>query len=60
MTNFDNTISGSGTIGGTVAMVLAANDGIIDADHHNAELTLDPSSLTNTGRLEATNGATLV
>ncbi len=59
MTNFDNTISGSGTIGGTVAMVLV-NDGIIDADHHNAALTLDPTTLTNTGTLEATDRATLV
>ena len=58
LTNFDNTISGSGTIGGS-GMVLV-NDGIIDADHHNAALTLDPATLTNTGTLEATNRATLV
>ena len=57
LTNFDNTISGSGTIG-TGGMVLV-NDGVINADHHDAALTLDPTSLTNTGTLEATNGATL-
>jgi probable HAF family extracellular repeat protein/uncharacterized repeat protein (TIGR03803 family) len=56
LTNFDNTISGAGTIGnGGLVLV---NDGIINADGANA-LTLDPTSLTNTGTVEATNGATL-
>ena len=40
-------------------MVLV-NGGTIDADFSNAALTLDPTSLTNTGTLEATNGGTLV
>ena len=43
LTNFDNTISGSGTIGGTADGMVLVNDGIIDADHHNAALTLDPA-----------------
>jgi hypothetical protein len=57
LTNFDNTISGSGTIGAG-GMVLI-NDGVIDADQQSAALTLDPTSLTNAGTLEATNGSTL-
>ena len=55
-TNFDNTISGAGTIGaGGMALV---NSGTIDADE-TVPLILDPISLTNTGTLEATAGATL-
>ena len=45
LTNFDNTISGAGTIGNG-GMVLV-NDATINADDLNA-LTLDPTSLTNT------------
>ncbi len=58
LTNFDNTISGAGTIG-TGGMVLV-NDSVINANQQNAALTLDPMSLTNTGTLEATGGGTLV
>ena len=58
LTNFDNTISGAGTIG-TGGMVLV-NDGVINADQQSAALTLDPAFLANTGTLEATKGATLV
>ena len=57
LTNFDNTISGAGTIGNG-GMVLI-NNAIIDADDSNP-LTLDPTSLTNTDLLEATGGGTLV
>ena len=63
LTNFDNTISGAGTIGGG-GMVLV-NDATIDADVSNT-LTLDPITLTNTstntsnGVLEATAGGTLI
>ena len=56
LTNFDNTISGAGTIGaGGMALV---NRGTIDADD-SVPLILDPTSLTNSGTLEATDGATL-
>jgi len=58
LTNFDNTISGAGTIGAG-GMVLV-NDGVINADQQSAALTLDPAFLTNAGTLEATNNATLV
>jgi hypothetical protein len=57
VTNFDNTISGAGTIG-SGGMVLV-NQGTIDANDSHP-LTLDPTSLTNGGVLEATSGATLV
>jgi hypothetical protein len=51
------TISGVGTIGtGGMALV---NDGVIEADGVNGTLTLDPTSLTNNGKLEAINNATL-
>jgi len=51
------TISGAGTIGtGGMALV---NDGVIDANDVDATLTLDPTSLTNDGTLEAINNATL-
>jgi len=56
LTNFDNTISGAGTIGG--GGMLLVNNGIIDANDCNP-LTLDPVLLTNTGTLEATCGGTL-
>ncbi len=55
-TNFDNTISGAGTIGAG-GMVLV-NSGTIDADQ-TVPLILVPISLTNTGTLEATAGGTL-
>ncbi len=68
LTNFDNTISGAGTIGG--GGMLLVNNGIIDATGANP-LVIDANgtnpmmptqaSLTNTdGILEATGGATLV
>ena len=56
--NFDNTISGAGTIG--MGGMVLVNGGTIDADYADASLTLDPTSLTNTGTLEATNGGTLL
>jgi hypothetical protein len=57
LTNKNNTISGAGNIGrGGLVLV---NNGVIDANGQNA-LKLDPLSLTNTGTLEATNGATLL
>ena len=56
LTNFDNTISGAGTIGaGGMALV---NSGTIDADG-SVPLILDPASLTNNGTLEATAGGEL-
>ena len=58
LTNFDNTISGAGTIG-TGGMVLV-NDGVINADQQSAALTLDPAFLENTGTVEATTDGTLV
>ena len=57
LTNNSNTISGAGEIGrGGLVLV---NNAVIDANGQNA-LKLDPLSLTNTGTLEATNGATLL
>ena len=57
LTNLNNTISGAGDIGqGGLVLV---NNGVIDADGQNT-LKLDPLSLTNTGTLEATNGAALL
>ena len=58
LTDFDNTISGAGTIGAN-GMVLI-NDAVINADQQSAALTLDPAFLANTGTLEATKDATLV
>ena len=58
LTNFDNAISGAGTIGAG-GMVLI-NHAVINADQQNAALTLEPAFLANTGTLEATNNATLV
>ncbi len=58
LTNFDNTISGAGTIGAG-GMVLV-NDGVINADQQSAALTLDPAFLENTGTVEATTDGTLV
>ena len=57
LTNFDNTISGAGTIG-TGGLILV-NDGTINADDCNA-LVLDTGhTVDNAGLLEATNGGTL-
>ncbi len=55
------TIAGSGEIGNAGVTALAlTNIGTIDADVANGMLTIDTSStVTNTGTLEATNGATL-
>jgi hypothetical protein len=58
-TNVNNTISGAGTIGeGDISLVNQAS-GIIDANQSNA-LVIQTRNGTNTGTLEATNGATLV
>ena len=62
--NFDNTITGAGSIGyqgnGDLALT---NDsgGTIDANVRGETLTIDTgTTVTNTGTLEATNGGTLV
>jgi hypothetical protein len=58
LTNLDNTISGSGKIGGSgfVNGALA----VIDATGAANALTLNPTTLTNAGRIEATGSAGLV
>ncbi len=57
LTNVDNTIQGAGNIGNG-ALVLV-NEGTIDANQSTA-LKIQPSStVTNSGTMEATNGAVL-
>ncbi|SHK35502.1 FecR family protein [Bradyrhizobium lablabi] len=59
LTNNNNTISGAGEIGRGGLVLVNNSNGVIDANGKNA-LKLDTLSLTNTGTLEATNGATLL
>jgi VCBS repeat-containing protein len=59
LTNNNNTISGAGDIGQGGLVLVNNNNGVIDANGQNT-LKLDPLSLTNTGTLEASNGATLL
>jgi hypothetical protein len=56
------TIAGEGAIGdGGVKALTLDNGGTIDADVTGARLTIDTgATVTNTGTLEATNGATLL
>ena len=58
--NVDNTIEGSGTLGGSAGLNLL-NFGAIDADTAGASLTLDGGgdTLFNSGLMEATAGGTL-
>jgi FecR protein len=61
--NVSDTISGQGTIGGTIGSsdLTLTNEtaGIIDANVAGKTLILDPAAITNKGTLEATNGATI-
>ena len=60
LTNKDNTILGTGVIGnGNLALI---NGGVIDAtpESGTSTLTLNGGGITNTGTMEATNGALLL
>ncbi len=59
LTNVNNTIQGTGTIGYNGLTVINTAAGTIDANTRGAGLYLDPNSLTNQGLLEATNGGIL-
>jgi hypothetical protein len=59
LTNVDNTIQGSGQIGGVAGLTLV-NQGTIDANVSGQTLALNGGGITNTGILEATNGGLLV
>ncbi len=60
LTNVNNTIAGTGTIGYNGLTVINTAAGVIDANASpGAGLYIDPISLTNQGLLEATNGGVL-
>src|SRR6202050_4457155 len=59
LTNVNNTIQGTGTIGYNGLTVINSAAGTIDANVPGAGLYMDPNSLTNQGLLEATNGGVL-
>ena len=59
LTNLNNTISGAGTIGAGGMLLVNDSPGVIDANVSHS-LTLDPTTLANSGLVEATVGGTLI
>ncbi|MEO7025947.1 MAG: hypothetical protein ABI056_00160, partial [Caulobacteraceae bacterium] len=59
LTNFDNTISGSGALGNGRLTLINDAKGVIDANSGVLTLNTSGEAVTNTGLIEATNGATL-
>jgi len=60
LTNVDNTIQGSGLIGGTPGTIGLVNEGVVDANAPDLDLTLNGGNgVINTNVLTATNGGTL-
>jgi probable HAF family extracellular repeat protein len=59
--NIDNTISGTGTIGGGNQGMTLTNDGVIDANISGQQIVLNTgNTITNNGLMEGTNGGDLV
>jgi len=60
LTNVNNTIQGAGNIGDGRMALVNQTSGVIDANQPTALVIQTSNGTTNTGTLEATNGATLV